>query len=133
MQCQTCHQREATYQITTVENGLLATNDLCAWCYHFDSAGRGEPSATPPEAYCEYCGAPLSTGGTDWLAMVTGTGTPETKFMCMPCAFEYNRFLRHNSLQNPPGPSDQKPSDWFRQIRQKADEQTKFWIKQRAV
>ena len=129
MLCDNCHQREATCHVCAIEGGVMTSRDLCIECHEASSPEAGEFAAAQREARCEYCAGQPCAGGTDFLAMVTGT--QKLKFMCMPCSMEHNRYVQQQLQQHTPGLSQQEQLVLLRKLDQEADKHMRKWVSER--
>jgi len=95
MLCNKCQEREATIHITSIVDNVSESHNMCEECYQAVSPGAEGLVVEARLAPCHYCGGPPFMGGPDILAISTGMGAQQTKFMCRPCHQEFHRYIRH--------------------------------------
>jgi protein-arginine kinase activator protein McsA len=117
MLCQNCHEREATCHVAAFADGISQSRDLCNECFEAEFPENMEVRT----ARCQYCDGQPCAGGTDFLALVTGV--QETKYMCMPCSIEHNRYVQQKSQQ--------EQLAMLRTLNIEADEHMKQWVSER--
>jgi protein-arginine kinase activator protein McsA len=126
--CEVCHERRATHFVCY--GGTGKSSHLCDECFE---------SSTPPEvrqsaaavrdAHCQYCGGQPCAGGTDFLALATGV--LQDRYMCMPCAMEYQRFVQQQLSPDDSGISQQEQLAVIQKLLDEADAHMKQWVSER--
>jgi protein-arginine kinase activator protein McsA len=127
MLCESCHQREATCHVTSILGDLMQKRDLCQECFEVLTPGAGTLAAAASR--CEYCGGQAFSEGTDVLALLTGV--EQTKFMCMPCNGEFQRYTLQDLAGLPEGLSHQKQLSALRSLRDRRDAHMRQWVSER--
>jgi protein-arginine kinase activator protein McsA len=127
MLCESCHQREATCHVTSIHGDLMQKRDLCQECFEALSPGGGTLAAAASR--CEYCGGQAFSEGTDVLALLTGV--EQTRFMCMPCNAEFQRYTLQDLAGLPEGLSHQKQLSALRSLRDRRDAHMRQWASER--
>jgi hypothetical protein len=125
MLCDNCKERTAHRFITTIVNGVSATKRLCPECANTLSPESAEMNEAMRSG-CEYCGAEVCGGGTDFLEFMA-TGVQKMRMLCRPCLMERSRYTKP-ALQQAVG----LPLNEFRAIVRKvnveADAHMKEWV-----
>jgi protein-arginine kinase activator protein McsA len=130
MLCQKCQKREATCHICNVVDGGNSTSlDLCSECFETESPEAKEWAAESAASVCEYCGGSPCAGGTDFLAMVTGV--QKSKYMCLLCSMEHNRYNREQLQKMDLALSQQEQLAALRRLDVAANEHMKRWVSER--
>ena len=123
--CEVCHERPATHHVCNANTGK--SSHLCAGCFEASAPPEvGRFSAATRDAHCEYCGGQPCAGGTDFLALVTGV--QKTKFLCVPCSNEHNRFIQQQMLDEKPNLTRQEQIAALRALRDQVDAHMKEWV-----
>ena len=126
MLCEKCQKHEATCHVTTVEDGISISRDLCAECYEAGSPEAKAFATAQREARCEYCGGQPCASGTDIFALLTGE--QKKKWKCMPCSVEHNRYLLQLLQRDTSGLSRQEQLALLRTLNEEADRHMKQWV-----
>ena len=127
MLCESCHQREATCHVTSILGDLMQKRDLCQEC--FETLSPGAETLAAAASRCEYCGGQAFSEGTDVLALLTGV--EQTRFMCMPCNAEFQRYTLEDLAGLPEGLSHQKQLSALRSLRHRRDAHMRQWVSER--
>ncbi len=126
MLCESCHQREATYDVTSIVGDLIQKSHLCQECFQTRSPAGTFAAA---DSRCKYCGGQASSGGTDILALLTGF--EQTGFRCTPCNAEFQRYTLLELAAVPEGLSQQKQLGALRSLRNRRDAHMRQWVLER--
>jgi hypothetical protein len=70
-------------------------------------------------------------GGTDSLALITGV--QKSKFMCLTCSMEHNRFVRQQLQADTSELSQPEQLALLRKLDRAADEHMKRWVSERGL
>ena len=105
----------------------MQKRDLCQECFEALSPGAGLSAAAASR--CEYCGGQAFSEGTDVLARLTGV--ERTRFMCMPCNAEFQRYTLQELAALPEGLSHQKQLSALRSLRDRRDAHMSQWVSER--
>ena len=125
MQCESCHQREATCHLTIILGDAMQKRDLCEECFEASSHSAKQFTEEAREARCEYCGEQPCATGIDILAL--GTGIQEMKSMCMSCSAEYLSNIQKELDHLPAELSQEEQMEQIRELSKRLDAYMRHW------
>ncbi len=105
----------------------MQKRDLCQECFEALSPGPGTVAAAASR--CEYCGDQAFCEGTDVLALLTGVG--QTRFICVPCNAEFQRYTLQELAALPKGLSHEDQLSALRSLRDRRDAHMRQWVSER--
>jgi hypothetical protein len=126
--CEICHERRATHFVSNGDTGK--SSHFCDECFETSTPpGVRQFSAAVRDAHCQYCGGQSCAGGTDILALATGV--QKSKFMCMSCSMEHNRYVQQQMQKDVSGLSQHEQLALLRRLDNEADQHMKQWVSKR--
>jgi protein-arginine kinase activator protein McsA len=126
MLCENCYQREATCHVHTIIDRALLHKSLCAECFAAYSPGGKEALEGQRDAHCEYCGGLPFSRDADPRALAYGV--QKTKYMCLPCSNEHERYFHERMKQDISGLSEKEQLDLLRKLDDDADKHMRQWV-----